>query len=262
MRLKAYWTAFAVQAKQVSRYRAAAFGGMVTQAFFGTMLVALYDTLIGDRTLFRETVTYVWIQQIFFRAFFTSDTEFNEQIIQGAVCYTLLRPVDLHLWCVIREMAGKIVNVLMRLVPMVLLLFLLPQAWRIRPPENALGLAQFTVSLAVGFLSIAQINLIVSAVLMRTMDNKGITAMINLIMMILGGNIIPLTIVPERIQTLLRYQPFAQMLDAPIRMYLHTMSAPEWLLSLGIQLFWLAAMGCLSRGLWSRNIRRIELQGG
>ena len=117
MNLRAYRTAFAVHARQVSRYRGAAVGGMVTQLFFGVMLVALYEALAGSGTLFRETATYVWLQQIFFRAFFTSDGEINEQIMSGSVCYTLLRPVDLHFWCVCREMAAKIVGVVMRILP-------------------------------------------------------------------------------------------------------------------------------------------------
>ena len=76
------------------------------------------------------------------------------------------------------------------------------------------------------------------------------------------ATIIPLTLVPERLRQVIRYQPFAQALDAPIRMYLHTMSAGEWLLNLGVQLLWLAALWALSRLLWRRNLDRIVIQGG
>ena len=235
---------------------------MVTQLFFGVMLVALYEALAGNGTLFRETATYVWLQQIFFRAFFTTDGEINEQIMSGSVCYTLLRPVDLHFWCVCREMAAKIVGVVMRILPMILIQFVLPASWRLLPPDSPVGLLQFLLSLLIGFCVIAQVNMITAAVTMRTLDNKGFSGLINLVMMILSGNIIPLTLAPERLQAVLRWQPFAQMLDTPIRMYLHTASPGEWAMGVGVQLLWLAALTALSRGLWSRNIRRIELQGG
>lgn len=262
MNLRAYRTAFAVHARQVSRYRGAAVGGMVTQAFFGVMLVALYAALAGEGELLRQTATYVWLQQMFFRAFFTADGEINEQIMSGSVCYTLLRPVDLHFWCVCREMAAKIVGVAMRILPMFLIQFLLPENWRMIPPDSPVGLVQFLLSLLIGFCVIAQVNMITAAVTMRTLDNRGFSGLINLVMMILSGNIIPLTLAPERLQAVLRWQPFAQMLDAPIRMYLHTASFEEWALGVGVQLLWLAALTFLSRGLWGRNIRRIELQGG
>lgn len=251
-----------MHARQVSRYRGAAIGGMVTQAFFGVMLVALYSALAGEGELLRQTATYVWLQQIFFRAFFTTGGEINEQIMSGSVCYSLLRPIDLHFWCVCREMAAKIVGVSMRILPMFLIQFILPENWRMLPPNSLVGFIQFFLSLLIGFCVIAQVNMITAAVTMRTLDNKGFSGLINLVMMILSGNIIPLTLAPERLQAILRWQPFAQMLDAPIRMYLHTASLGEWALSFGVQLAWLVGLTLFSRALWGHNIRRIELQGG
>ena len=251
-----------MHARQVSRYRGAAIGGMVTQAFFGVMLVALYSALAGEGELLRQTATYVWLQQIFFRAFFTTGGEINEQIMSGSVCYSLLRPIDLHFWCVCREMAAKIVGVSMRILPMFLIQFILPENWRMLPPDSLVAFIQFFLSLLIGFCVIAQVNMITAAVTMRTLDNKGFSGLINLVMMILSGNIIPLTLAPERLQAVLRWQPFAQMLDAPIRMYLHTASLGEWALSLGVQLAWLVGLTLFSRALWGHNIRRIELQGG
>ncbi len=262
MNIRAYRTAFAVHARQVSRYRGAALGGMVTQAFFGVMLVALYEALAGEGDLLRETATYVWLQQIFFRAFFSTGGEIYEQIMSGSVCYSLLRPVDLHLWCVCREMAAKIVGVTMRLLPMILIQFVLPESWRMLPPDSPVAFVRFALSLLTGFLVIAQVNMITAAVTMRTLDNKGFSGLINLVMMILAGNIVPLTLAPERLQAVLRWQPFAQMLDAPIRMWLHAGPAGEWALSFGVQLAWLAGLTVFSRCLWGRDIRRIELQGG
>ena len=265
MSVKPYRTAFAVHARLVSRYRGAAFGGIVTQLFFGLILVALYETLAGQEgggALLRETATYVWLQQIFFRAFFTSDGDTADRIMSGNISYSLLRPVDLHLWCVCREMAGKIVGVAMRLLPMILIQFILPEKWRMLLPDGPLAAAQFAFSVLVGFLVVAQVNMITAAVTMRTMDNKGISGMINLVMMILCGNIIPLTLAPERLQALLRFQPFAQILDAPIRMYLHAADAGTWAAGMAVQAGWLALLWGFSRWLWGRNIRRIELQGG
>ncbi len=263
MRLKPYRTAFAVHARQVSRYRGAALGGIATQLFFGAVLISLYRALTGEDTaLFRATASYVWLQQVFFRAYFSTGGEISEQIMTGSVCYSLLRPVDLHFWCVCREMAAKLVGVAMRLLPMILIQFVLPEEWRLLPPDGIGAALRFLLSLLTGFLVMTQMNMITAAVTMRTMDNKGISGMLNLIMMILCGNIFPLTLAPERLQAVLRWQPFVQMLDASIRMYLHGSSAGEWALSFAVQLAWLAALWALSRRMWDRNIRRIELQGG
>ncbi|MBR4459813.1 MAG: ABC-2 family transporter protein [Clostridia bacterium] len=263
MRHRAYTTAFRVEARQQTRYRGAAMGGIVTQVFFGLILVALYDTLSGGTDEgFRRTATYVWLQQIFFRAYFNLDSELNDQVMTGNVAYSMLRPVDLHSWWFWRAMAQKIITIAMRILPMLLLQLLLPERWRMLPPAGVTAFLQFSVSLLIGFMIICQINLICSAISMRTLDNKGITAMINLLMMILAGNIIPLTLVPDRLQTLIRLQPFAQLLDAPIRMYQGMASAGEWLAAAALQLGWLVLLWGLCRWMWSRNLLRIEVQGG
>lgn len=264
MRHSAYATAFGIEARLQTRYRAAAVGGIVTQCFFGAILVALYRTLTagGDPALFRQTATYVWLQQILFRAYFNADSELNEQVMTGSVSYSMLRPVDLHSWWLWRAMGQKTVGVAMRLLPMILLQMILPPDWRMLPPESFTAFARFLLSLSVGFLAITQVNLIASAVTMRTQDNRGISGMISLVMFIFSGNIIPLTLMPARLQTVMRLQPFAQLLDAPIRMYLGGMSGPEWAETMSVQVIWLVLLWGLSRLMWRRNLARIEIQGG
>lgn len=139
----------------------------------------------------------------------------------GWLAYAVLRPVDQYRFAFVRNMAQRHVNALMRLVPMIALQFLLPTAWRMQPPESLLALMQAFVSLLIGVMNLCAIAGISGAILMQTMDNRGITAMITLISNAFAGNIIPLTLFPNRVQAIIRYQPFAQSLDAPIRMYLH-----------------------------------------
>lgn len=262
--LKPYRTAFRVHAIQETRYRGAVLGGVVTQGAFGAIMVALYAALIdpADQTLLRETVTYVWLQQILFRVLFHKDSELSDQVMSGNVCYQLLRPVDPHTWWLFRAVAEKVVGVAMRLAPMLAIQLILPDRYRMALMDGPVSLAQFLVSLGIGFLVIAQINLICQAINMITLDSRGVSGMINLVMMVLSGNIIPLTLFPDRLRLLIRYQPFAQSLDAPIRMYLHAMPVREWLLNLGVQLLWLILLWLLSRALWRRNLNRIVIQGG
>ena len=156
----------------------------------------------------------------------------------------------------------RLVGALMRLLPMVLLQFLLPPDLRMSLPDGPVAFLQFTLSLLLGAVILSQISGVVDAVVMQTLDTRGISAMINLIKMIFSGNIIPLTLFPDSLQTLIRYQPFAQALDAPTRMYLHAQAAPEWLLNVGVQLGWILLIAALGRWLWARQLSRMTVQGG
>ena len=263
-RWRPYLSVFRLRAQLETQYRAAALGGLVTQAFFGIVLICLYTALFdgSDPKMLQETVNYVWIQQMFFRMMFSADGELSNLILTGGVAYTMIRPVDQHTYWLMREIATRLVGAIMRLLPMILLQFVLPPELRMTLPESPLAFLQFLISLLLGAIILAEISGLRDAVIMKTLDTRGISAMIALIQMIFAGNIIPLTLFPDSLQTLIRFQPFAQALDAPTRMYLHAQSGPEWLLSLSVQLGWIVLVSALGRWLWARQLNRMIVQGG
>lgn len=259
-----YISVFRLRAQLETQYRAAALGGLVTQAFFGIVLICLYTALFdgSDPKMLQETVTYVWLQQMFFRMLFSSDGELNNLILTGGIAYTMIRPVDQHAYWLMREISTRLVGALMRLLPMILLQFILPPSLRMTLPDGPVAFIQFTVSLLLGAVILSEISSVRDAVTMKTLDTRGISAMINLIQMIFAGNIIPLTLFPGSVQTLIRYQPFAQALDAPTRMYLQAQAGPEWLLNLSVQLGWIILIATLGRWMWARQLNRMIVQGG
>ena len=216
---KPYFSLYRLKAMQETQYRVAALGGLVTQAFFGLLYVFLYTALFRgeNQAELAETITYVWLQQMFFRVLLMNDTELIQQVMTGGLAYAVLRPVDQYRFAFVRNMAQRHVNALMRLVPMIALQFLLPTAWRMQPPESLLALMQAFVSLLIGVMNLCAIAGISGAILMQTMDNRGINAIITFISNAFAGNIIPLTLFPDSVQAIIRYQLFAQSLDAPIR---------------------------------------------
>lgn len=264
MRWRPYAAAFILRARLETQYRLAALGGLVTQAFFGLVLICLYTALFDgeDPAMLRETVSYVWLQQMFFRMLLATDGELEEMIVSGGIAYAMVRPVDQHAWWLARDVAARLTGSLMRLLPMLLFQLLLPAGLRLAPPESPAALAQFFVSLLLGAACLGEISGIREAVVMMTLDRRGAAAMINLVQMFLAGNIIPLTLFPDRFQAFIRFQPFAQALDAPVRMYLHAQPAPAWLLSLCVQLAWILLLAALGRRMWARRFERMTVQGG
>ena len=87
-------------------------------------------------------------------------------------------------------------------------------------------------------------------------------AMLNLLMMTFSGNVLPLTLFPDSWQKVITLLPYAQLLDAPIRLY-----TGEWALSqfprvLCIQGVWIVLLVALGLYFWRQNQKRIVLQGG
>ena len=259
-----YFTVFRLRALMETQYRAAALGGLVTQVFFGLVYIFLYTTLYAGESpeMLRDTITYVWLQQMFFRMLFSSDGELSNLIMSGGIAYMLVRPVDQHRFWVARDIGGRLVGATMRLIPMLLVQFLLPRELRLSLPDGPLSLVQFITSLLIGCVCLCELMSILDAINMKTLDKRGISAILNLTMMTFSGNVIPLTLFPDALQTLIRYQPFAQAMDAPIRMYQNCASLPEWALNIAVQVMWIFILRGIGRSMWRRQLDNMIVQGG
>ncbi len=262
--LRPYLTVFRLRALMETQYRAAALGGLVTQVFFGLVYIFLYTALYAGESpdMLRDTITYVWLQQMFFRMMFSTDGELTNLIMSGGIAYMLVRPVDQHRFWVCRDVGGRLVGAMMRLLPMVAIQFLLPRELRISLPDGWLSLVQFALSLGLGCVCLCELMSIIDAVNMKTLDRRGISAILNLTMMTFSGNVIPLTLFPDGLQELIRYQPFAQALDAPIRMYQQCASLPEWALNVAVQVGWILILRFVGRAMWHRQLNNMIVQGG
>ena len=259
-----YLTVFRLRALMETQYRGAALGGLVTQVFFALVYIFLYTALYAGENpdMLRDTITYVWLQQMFFRMMFSSDGELQNLILSGGVAYMLVRPVDQHRFWVCRDVGGRLVAALMRLLPMLLVQFILPKELRMALPDGWLSLGQFGVSLLLGCVCLCELMSITDAIVMKTLDKRGISAILSLTMLTFSGNVIPLTLFPDALQTFIRYQPFAQALDAPIRMYQQCAGLPDWLLTVAVQVVWIFLLRALSRAMWQKRLDNMIVQGG
>ena len=265
MKSKAYRAVFGMRAKIELQYRGAVLGGFVCQVFFGLILVSLYRALYRSRpqALPLETVaSYVWLQQAFFRMLLSSDNDLADKIRTGDIAYDLCRPVDMYWFYYARIMAQKLVGSLLRGIPMLIFALLLPGGWGLMPPVSFPAFFFALISLALGLLCVSAMENITMGITMRTLDPRGVQALLNLLMTLMAGNVLPLTLFPDAWQRVLSLLPWTQMLDAPIRLYTGVReTAAAWGV-LGVQALWTAVLVLLGTQLWKRNRQRLVLQGG
>ena len=263
--MKAYLSVFRMRLRMETQYRGAVLGGIVCQVFFGLVLISVYRALYAGKPQplpFSHVATYVWLQQAFFRMLLSSDADLMDKIRTGAIAYDLCRPVRLYGFYYARIMAQKLMGSLLRAFPMLVFAALLPEGWGISLPASLPALALSLAALLLGLCCVCAMENITVAFTMRTLDPRGFQAMLNLLMMILSGNILPLTLFPDSWQRVITLLPYAQMLDAPIRLYTgeYALSqAPGVLLLQGVWTVLLILAGVM---LWRRNQRRMIIQGG
>ena len=263
--MKAYLSVFHLRRRLETQYRGAALGGILCQLFFGLVLIALYRALYAGKPQpmpFSHVATYVWLQQAFFRMLLASDADLMDKIRTGGIAYDLCRPLSLYGFYYARILAQKLTGSLLRAVPMLVFAMLLPEGWGISPPASAPALLWGLAALCLGFICVSALENITMAFTMRTLDSRGMQAMLNLLMMVLAGNILPLTLFPDSWQRVIALLPYAQLLDAPIRLYTGEYAAARAGEILLIQSLWCAALILLGRFMWRQNQRRLIIQGG
>ena len=248
-----------------TQYRGAVLGGLICQVFFGLVLVAIYRALYAGKPQpipLSHVTTYVWLQQAFFRMLLASDPELLDKIRTGAIAYDLCRPLHLYGYYYARIMAQKLTGSVLRALPMLVFASLLPEGWGLCLPASVPALLVALLALILGLLCVSALENITMGFTMRTLDPRGMQGMLNLLMVTLSGNLLPLTLFPDSWQRAITLLPYAQMLDAPIRLYTGEYLLDQAPAVMMIQVCWtvlLVAGGCL---LWRANQKKMIVQGG
>ena len=263
--MRAYLSVFRLRRRLEAQYRGAVVGGFICQVFFGLILIALYRALYAGKPqpipLSRIT-SYVWLQQAFFRMLLASDADLMDKIRTGSIAYDLCRPVHLYSFYYVRILAQKSTGSLMRGIPMIILAFLLPEGWNLSLPASLPALLTALAALLLGLTCVTALENITMAFTMRTLDFRGMQALLNLLMMTLSGNILPLTLFPDSWQPVITALPYAQLLDAPIRLYTGEYSPEQAPGILLLQAGWILVLVLAGNWFWRRNQQKLVLQGG
>ncbi len=263
--MRAYFSVFRMRLRMELQYRGAMIGGIACQMFFGLVLTALYRALYESRPQsmpIEHVVTYVWLQQAFFRMLLANDPELQDKIRTGAIAYDLCRPLHLYGYYYARILAQKLTGSVLRALPMLVFAALLPEGWGLCLPASVPALLAALLALILGLLCVSALENITMGFTMRTLDPRGMQGMLNLLMITLSGNLLPLTLFPDSWQRVITALPYAQLLDAPIRLYTGDSAlslAPGILLLQAVWTVVLVLAGCL---LWRVNQRRLIIQGG
>ena len=82
------------------------------------------------------------------------------------------------------------------------------------------------------------------------------------IMQILGGELIPIDVLPPLIETITKFLPFYYINFTPTQWILGRMSLEDFIISLGMGLLWVLIILIVVRYLWNRALRDFEAAGG
>lgn len=270
-----YVSLFMSRFQLMLQYRGAAIAGFVTQCWWGGLKVMILAAFYGASTAgasapitLTQAITYIWVSQALLALLpWMGDPDIAIAVRTGAVSYDRLRPLDVYsIW--FARAAGWIAA---RVVPRMLLMasfacVLLPllglAEWGWHPPAGLVATFLFTFSLALALLLSSAIVMLINIGVAASLDARGINALAVAPVIVFSGNLLPLSLFPDWMQGALLVQPFAGLLDIPLRIYLEQLNGPTALAGLGLQAFWTTVLVLTGRWWLSRVLRTLEMQGG
>jgi viologen exporter family transport system permease protein len=207
-----------------------------------------------------DMVTYVavgWAVRSFY--FNEIDRELGTQVQEGKLAMNLIRPVDFQT-VMIADAAGQSAfrAVLFTLPISVVLALVFP----IRPPASAIAAALFLVSAVLSFFLVAALNFLVGLVAIRSKSILGVLRAKYLLLELLSGLLIPTTLFPEPLRTVLFASPFPHINFTPAALYLGKAVGARAVGLLALQAAWTLALLAAGHVAWRRSRQRITIQGG
>jgi ABC-2 type transport system permease protein len=268
-----YLAIFAARFLMMLQYRAAAFAGVVTQFWWGGVMIAalaaFYGTGAGAAPItLAQAIAYTWLGQAFLGLLpWSVDPEIAALMRSGDVAYERLRPVDTYFYWFARAAAWRTAGTALRAVPLLLVAFAILPAiglhqWSLQAPAGPTAAGLFALSMAAVVLLSAAITTLLNISVVATVSEQGLNTLSNSLIIILSGMVIPLPLFPDWTRPLLFVQPFAGLVDIPYRIYLADLSGTTAAAGIALQLFWTLAFVGLGRLLMARTMRRIHVQGG
>ncbi|NBJ92998.1 ABC transporter permease [Parablautia muri] len=240
--------------------------GMLAMYGVRSLWVVLYaqDPAIVGRSL-PSMITYAMLAVALDIIFYPSALDaapqnyISEQVRTGRIDTDLLRPMDLQIQLLSRNVGAAIFSALWLVLPAWLLGVLL--LGMELPPDIYYGVG-FLVSAMLSFLILFSLNFLLGMVCFATVNIGQITMAYSGMITILSGKLIPNWLYPEWMQTLIRFLPFRCIFETPLNIYTAAVTGRQIPKGLLLQTIWAAVLFGMGHLLWKGMHRRLTVQGG
>lgn len=266
--MKSYLSYFKLRFITNLQYRMEAIAGILTQLFFALIYIMIYLAFYesgGNPPLnWQELVNYLWLQQAFFALVYPFDreTELLNMIKNGNLAYELVRPQNFYFKWYIKMLSKRLVAMLLRFIPIIIISSLLPYPLHLSGPYSLSNLIMFIIALILGLLLVTSLNLLMHILTMFTLDEKGTMITYSVISEILAGSTIPIPFFPAWLKLITEHLPFRFIGDFPFRIYSNSIPLEEgYTLILG-SIIWIIITIVIGYLVSRISLKKAVIQGG
>lgn len=183
----------------------------------------------------------------------------EEDVVSGNVEVGIIKPLDWRLVKVCQLIGKNGLEFLLQLVILPIVLWLLVGLPNVDfwSPQLLLG---FAVLGACAIISGASLYMIIGLSAFWLNDAKSINRLVDKAVLVFGGGFVPIALLPDVVQTGVRYSPFG-VYAAPTQLF-NPAIASVLTQTIIAALVWSVVLLVLTQVIWQRVGRRIEVNGG
>jgi len=251
------------------QYRAGFWGTAITHVVWVYVRVAIVAVFYrhgnGQAGItLEQAAAMIWLQEMALNLMpgFGVDTTVWSRISRGDVGYDLVRPLDVYNHWYVSALSDKLARFLLSIGPVLVMALLAPGTVRLRLAASPLSILAGFFTLATGLMLSCAVICLCYAAQMDVNVGNGPAGALMTVAQILAGSLLPLQLWPDALQTFLRWQPFASMMDLPLRFMAGAAALSELPQVLLTQALWGVAIWRLGRAWMGLNLRRLIVQGG
>lgn len=246
-------------------YRLRYYTGIVTYFIYVSVYYFIWKAIYSHSASiegfdFSHLLTYVAIGWII-RSFYYNniDQEMATQVLEGKLAMDLIKPVNTQWMYIAQALGESAFRLAMLTVPTAVVLLLV---YPVRSPASLENFIAFLVSSLLSFFLVAGINFAVGTFAVRLKSILGLLRAKYFLLELFSGLLIPISFFPHIFQEVFAFLPFQYISYIPVLLYLGKISGMGILKSLGIQIFWVAALIAIGHLFWTWSSKKITIQGG
>jgi ABC-2 type transport system permease protein len=182
-----------------------------------------------------------------------------DNIRTGRFSINLVKPLSIAPSLFANSLSGKIMLFFITTIPLFSIILFFFRQYLILPHINQI--VPFIIMLVLGNLISFFLEMIIVACAFFLKNVNGIRHFKWMSTAVLGGYIIPLTLLPNWLQTITNFLPFKYLYFAPISIFLGQMNNQQIITSYLTAIIWIIILWSIQKLLWRRGIRAYSAVG-
>ena len=181
------------------------------------------------------------------------------KIWDGSISTELLRPISFKGRMIAENVGNSAFNLIFKFIPVLITAML---TTGVNAPADVPCFLLFLLSALLGAGVMFSISFAVQMTSFWLVNIWSLITIKNVFVNVLSGSMIPLWFMPEWMQGVLNFTPFASIYFTPVQIYLGQLSYGEIAVKCAIQLVWIILIYLIGDLLWKKGQRKLVVQGG